>query len=161
MCGGGGDFSFRLVYDWGHRRYNWRFLGCFSKPGSSEQAGQADQRFQPFQAFSTVRLHPNCRCYRQTPPVPSPAPKHPGRAGVDGWTGGGVGRTLPAWPLAPRQAWQGHRGRGPRLVLATRRLGRSAAVVLRFRLPFGTLPARRAPPPRQSPRCRSARCLCV
>jgi hypothetical protein len=37
-----------------------------------------------FSGFSTVRPHPNCRCYRQTPPVPTPAPKQPGRA----WTGG-------------------------------------------------------------------------
>ena len=40
--------------------------------------------FCGFSGFSTVRPHPNCRCYRQTPTVPSPAPKQPGRA----WTGG-------------------------------------------------------------------------
>ena len=33
-----------------------------------------------FSGFSTVKSHPNSRCYRQTLPVPSPAPKQPGRA---------------------------------------------------------------------------------
>ena len=40
--------------------------------------------FSGFSGFSTVEPHPNCRCYRQTLPVPSPAPKQPGRA----WTSG-------------------------------------------------------------------------
>ena len=50
---------------------------CRPRPGGPAPSRRGTSR-AGFSGFSTVRPHPNCRCYRQTPPVPSPAPKQPG-----------------------------------------------------------------------------------
>ena len=55
-----------------------RALGLTAEPPGKLRSSSG------FSGFSTVKSHPNFRCYRQTLPVPSPAPKQPRRA----WLGG-------------------------------------------------------------------------